>query len=153
MGGIVNNNSGRGGNRRRLKPNAEINVTPFVDVMLVLLVVFMITAPMLATGVSVDLPKTKAEALPTTDDQPLMVTVDRDGQIFVGGQDEPVAIESLAPMLTAIAKENLERRVFVRGDQSVAYGKVVIVLSKLQQAGFRNAGMVVDPEENTAGGG
>ena len=149
MGGMIAN---RGKSRgRRARPTAEINVTPFVDVMLVLLVVFMITAPMLATGVSVDLPKTKAEALPSSDDQPLMVTVDKDGQIFVGTQNEAVEIETLTPILKGIANDDLQRRVYVRGDQSVAYGKVVKVLAVLQQAGFRNAGMVVDPEEKPTG--
>jgi biopolymer transport protein TolR len=141
-------NSSAGGRRRR-KPMAEINVTPFVDVMLVLLVVFMITAPMLATGVAVDLPKTRAEPLPASDDQPLVVTVDKDGLIYVGTQEEPVEIGQLAPMLKAVAQQNLEKRVYVRGDENVAYGKVVTVLSLLQGAGFRNAGMVVDSQTKT----
>ncbi|MDZ4761643.1 MAG: protein TolR [Alphaproteobacteria bacterium] len=135
-----------GGRRKRRAPIAEINVTPFVDVMLVLLVVFMITAPLLASGVAVDLPKTRAAQLPSSDEQPLVVTVDRDGRVFVGTQDEPVEMEALAPMLLAVAQENLEKRVYVRGDEAVAYGKVIAVLSLLQGAGFRNAGMVVDPE-------
>ncbi len=130
--------------RGRMRPNAEINVTPFVDVMLVLLIVFMITAPLLATGVPVDLPKTRAEPLPASDEQPLMVTVDRDSLIYVGTQEEPVELDTLPPMLTAIAKDNLERRVYVRGDEAVAYGSVVRVLAMLQQAGFRNAGMMVE---------
>jgi len=144
---------GAGGGRRR-KPMAEINVTPFVDVMLVLLVVFMITAPMLATGVAVDLPKTRAAQLPAGD-QPLVVTVDRDGLIYVGTQEEAVELEQLAPMLKAVAQQNLEARVYVRGDEAVPYGKVVTVLSLLQGAGFRNAGMVVDSQTKTpkAGGG
>ncbi|MBI1338958.1 protein TolR [bacterium] len=137
----------RGPGRRRANPlSAEINVTPFVDVMLVLLVIFMITAPMLATGVPVDLPKTRADPLPSGDDQPLVVTVDREGQIFVGTQDQSVTPDQLAPMLASIARDDLTKRVYVRGDTAVAYGKVVGVLALLQGAGFRNAGMVVDPD-------
>jgi biopolymer transport protein TolR len=140
---------------RRRSAMADINVTPFVDVMLVLLVVFMITAPMLASGIPVDLPKTRAEPLPTSDDQPLVVTVDSEGRIFVGAQDTPTALADLAPMLTAIASEDLDKRVYVRGDEDVSYGTVVVVLSLLQSAGFRNAGMVVDPAaaQRLLGGG
>ncbi len=145
MGASINH-GGKGGRRRGSRPMAEINVTPFVDVMLVLLIVFMITAPMLATGVAVDLPKTRAEPLPASDQQPLVVTIDREGQIYLGTQDEPVAMDEVAPRLTAVAGENLERRVYVRGDDAVAYGKVVTVLAILQSAGFTNAGMVVDSE-------
>jgi biopolymer transport protein TolR len=145
MGASINR-SGRGGRRRGSRPMAEINVTPFVDVMLVLLIVFMITAPMLATGVAVDLPKTRAEPLPASEQQPLVVTIDRDGDIYLGTLDEPIPMEEVAPRLVAVAGENLERRVYVRGDDAVAYGKVVTVLAILQSAGFTNAGMVVDPE-------
>ena len=143
MATLIKANRHRG--RKRRQPIAEINVTPFVDVMLVLLVVFMITAPMLATGVPVDLPKTKASPLPSSDEQPLVVTVDKSGQVVVGGQEEPVEMARLAPMLTAVAQENLEKRVYVRGDRDVAYGRVMAVLSLLQTAGFTNAAMVVDP--------
>ena len=136
---------------RRPKPMAEINVTPFVDVMLVLLVVFMITAPLLAQGIPVDLPKTKAEQLPSSEEQPLVVTVDAQGQVFVGTQEEPVELEALPPMLTAVARENLERRVYVRGDQTAQYGRVVKVLALLQAAGFTNAGIVVEDEEISGG--
>jgi biopolymer transport protein TolR len=141
----------QGGRGRRRGAMAEINVTPFVDVMLVLLVVFMITAPMLASGVAVDLPKTKADPLPSADEQPLVVTVAKDGLVFVGTQEEPVEMEALAPMLMAVAQENLEKRVYVRGDQEVPYGKVMGVLSLLQGSGFRNAAMVVDPETAARG--
>lgn len=138
--------SGAKARGRRRAQMADINVTPIVDVMLVLLVVFMITAPLLASGVAVDLPKTKAQPLPASDEQPLVVTVDKAGRIFVGTQEKPVSPDQLAPMLKAISKENLEKRVFVRGDTAVPYGKVVGVLAMLQAAGFKNAGMVVDPK-------
>lgn len=106
---------------------------------------------MLANGVSVDLPKTKAEPLPSSEEQPLMVSVDQAGAIYIGTQEEPVALEELAPMLKAIAGENLDRRVYVRGDQAVAYGSVVKVLSLLQSAGFSKAGMVVDDPTSDGG--
>ena len=140
-----------GGRRSRPKPSAEINVTPFVDVMLVLLVVFMITAPLLAQGIPVDLPKTRAEQLPSSEEQPLVVTVNVEGLVFVGTQEEAVDIETLPPMLAGIAQDNLERRVYVRGDQAAQYGRVVRVLALLQAAGFTNAGIVVEDEE-TGGG-
>ncbi|MBI1359192.1 MAG: ExbD/TolR family protein [Alphaproteobacteria bacterium] len=135
-----------GGRNRRKKPMAEINVTPFVDVMLVLLVVFMITAPLLATGVPVNLPKTSAKPLPTGQDTPLVVTVDKTGKVFVGEQTTPVELADLAPMLVAIAKENLEKRVYLRGDDAAAYGMVVVVMAKLQGAGFKNVNIVVDSD-------
>jgi biopolymer transport protein TolR len=135
-----------GSSRRRRAPMAEINVTPFVDVMLVLLVVFMITAPMLTTGVAVDLPKTKAQPLPSSEDRPIVVTVDKAGIVFVGTQEEPVELEALAAMLSSVANNDLKKRIFVRGDENVAYGKVITVLALIQRAGFSNAGMVVDPK-------
>lgn len=137
----------RGGSssRGRRAAMAEINVTPFVDVMLVLLVVFMITAPMLTTGVAVDLPKTRAQQLPAGQEQPLVVTVDKTGKVFVGTQEEPVELTQLGPMLTAVANQDFEKRVFVRGDEAVAYGEVIRVLALIQAAGFRNAGLPVDP--------
>lgn len=135
-----------GPSRRRRAPMAEINVTPFVDVMLVLLVVFMITAPMLTSGVAVDLPKTKAQPLPSTEDRPIVVSVDKGGLVYVGTQEEPVELDTLAAMLTSVASNDFKKRIFVRGDESVAYGRVVSVLALIQRAGFTNAGMVVDPK-------
>jgi biopolymer transport protein TolR len=131
---------------RRRRPMADINVTPMVDVMLVLLVVFMITAPMLATGVAVNLPKTRAEQLPTEKERPLVVTVDKDGKIYVGMGKEPVELARLSEQLKAIAQDRLDKRVYVRGDEAVAYGKVMEVLTVLQDAGFASAGLPVDPK-------
>ena len=125
-------------------PMADMNVVPLVDVMLVLLVVFMITAPMLATGVAVTLPKTAAEQLQTEKERPLVVTVDKDSKIYVGMEKEPIPLKELAPMLMALAENNLEKRVYVRGDEAVPYGAVVGVLALLQRAGFKNAGLPVD---------
>jgi biopolymer transport protein TolR len=127
---------------------ADINVTPMVDVMLVLLVVFMITAPMLATGVAVNLPKTRAEQLPTEKERPLVVTIDKDGKTYVGMEkDKPVEMAALASMLKAIAGQKMDKRVYVRADEAVAYGKVMTVLSLLQRAGFTNAGLPVDSQK------
>jgi biopolymer transport protein TolR len=136
----------RSASRRRRKPMADINVTPMVDVMLVLLVVFMITAPMLATGVAVNLPKTRAEQLPSERERPLVVTVDKDGAIYGGMGLDPVVVASLAEQLKAIALDRLDKRVYVRGDEAVAYGKVMEVLTVLQYAGFASAGLPVDPK-------
>ena len=124
-------NSGRG-RRGRRRQMADINVTPLVDVMLVLLVVFMITAPMLATGVAVTLPKTAAEQLKQENERPLVVTVDKDAKVYVGMEQEPIPLKELAPMLMALAENNLEKRVFVRGDEAVPYGAVVNVLALLR---------------------
>ncbi len=126
---------------------ADINVTPMVDVMLVLLVVFMITAPMLATGVAVNLPKTRAEALPTEQDQPLVVTIDKDAKIYLGTQRTPVEFAQLAPQLKLIADMKLDKRVYVRADESVHYGAVMNVLTLLQRSGFTNAGLPVDSKD------
>src|SRR5450432_384493 len=114
--------TGRGRGRRR--PMAEINVTPFVDVMLVLLIVFMVTAPLLTVGVPVDLPKTKARAL-GQDREPLQVTIARDG-VYV--QKMKVPRDELVPKLTAVAGAGYDQRIFVRGDKAVAYGEVMTVM-------------------------
>ena len=124
---------------------ADINVTPMVDVMLVLLVVFMVTAPMLATGVSVSLPKVTAEQMPTENQRPRVVTIDKDGAVYLGMEDTPVELKDLAPQLMALAENNIEKRVYVRADEMVANGVVVKVLALLQTAGFRNVGLPVDP--------
>ncbi|MEM6625788.1 MAG: ExbD/TolR family protein [Pseudomonadota bacterium] len=134
-----------GGRRRRRGLMAEINVTPFVDVMLVLLIVFMVTAPLLATGVTVDLPRTKADPLPSTDSQPLSVTVSVEGELFLGTQKEAIAPEELGPRLVAIAANGYEERIFVRGDKGAAYGSVLGALSLIQTAGFSNVALVTDP--------
>lgn len=132
--------SGRRG-RRRIRPMAEINVTPFVDVMLVLLIVFMVTAPLLTVGVPVDLPKTKAQAL-SQDREPLSVTVRRDGTIFL--QNTRVQEDDLVPRLTAIAANGYDQRIFVRGDKLVDYGRVMQVMALISAAGFTHIGLVTD---------
>jgi biopolymer transport protein TolR len=120
---------------------AEINVTPFVDVMLVLLIVFMVTAPLLTAGVPVDLPKTRAQAL-GQDREPLSVTVKRDGSIFL--QNTPVAEQELVAKLTAISGNGYDQRIYVRGDKSVDYGRVMEVMGLLSAAGFTHIGLVTN---------
>jgi biopolymer transport protein TolR len=129
------------GHRGRRHVMAEINVTPFVDVMLVLLIVFMVTAPLLTAGVPVDLPKTHAQPL-GQDREPLSVTIRSNGKIYL--QNTPVTEDDLVPRLTAIAANGYEQRIFVRGDRSVDYGHVMEVMGLLSQAGFTHIGLVTD---------
>jgi biopolymer transport protein TolR len=134
---------GRSRSRRGIQPMSEINVTPFVDVMLVLLIVFMVTAPLLTVGVPVDLPQTRARAL-NQDVEPLAVTVDGEGRIFL--QNTPVEIGELVAKLQAIAANGYDQRIFVRGDQAVDYGKVMEVMGLLNAAGFNRIGLVTQTE-------
>src|SRR6185437_5467560 len=131
--------------RRRGRVMSEINVTPFVDVMLVLLIVFMVTAPLLTVGVPVDLPKTRPPAL-GQDREPLSITIDKNGKIFL--QKQPVAEDELVPKLTAISNNGYDQRIFVRGDNTVNYGKVMVVMGMLSAAGFTHIGLVTDIDTN-----
>ncbi len=131
----------RGRRRARRRALSEINVTPFVDVMLVLLIVFMVTAPLLTVGVPVDLPKTRAQTL-GQDREPLAVTVKRDGSIYL--QNTPIAQDELVAKLTAIAANGYDQRIFVRGDKLVDYGRVMEVMGLLSAAGFTHIGLVTD---------
>ncbi len=137
---------GRRSGRARHRPIAEINVTPMVDVMLVLLVIFMIAAPLLTVGVPVDLPKTSASTL-HGNDEPLSITVDAQGKIFL--MNTPVPLEQLVPRLTAIAKGASDRRIFVRGDKSVDYGRMLQVMSTINVAGFTHVALVAQPLDAT----
>jgi biopolymer transport protein TolR len=131
--------SERGGRVSRRRLVAAINVTPFVDVMLVLLIVFMVTAPLLTVGVPVNLPKTNAQTL-SQEREPLTVTIKRDGQIYL--QNTPVVVDELLPKLTAIAANGYDQRIYVRGDKSVDYGRVMQVMGILSAAGFTHIGLV-----------
>lgn len=123
----------------------EINVTPFVDVMLVLLIVFMVTAPLLTVGVPVDLPKTQAGQI-NADQAPLVVSLQKDGTIYL--QDTAIEAENLIPRLSAISEANSQARIFVRGDKSVAYGEVLVLMGRIQSAGFERVALVAElPEE------
>jgi len=125
--------------QRRAQPMNEINVTPFVDVMLVLLVIFMVTAPLLTVGVKVDLPKTKAGAV-SGSDEPLAITVNKEGQVFV--QNTPTELSGLVPKLVAITGKNPDIRIFVRGDANVNYGRVMEVMGLINNAGFRKVALI-----------
>ena len=124
---------------RNLKVMSEINVTPFVDVMLVLLVVFMVTAPLLTVGVQVDLPKTKA-GLVQGQDEPLAVTIDDKGRLFL--QETAIELENLMPRLIAISDNKPGIRIFVRGDKSINYGRVMEVMGTINQAGFSRVALI-----------
>lgn len=138
---------GAGALPARRRPMSEINVTPLVDVMLVLLVIFMITAPLLTTGVQVDLPAAKTAAMPS-DDAPVAVSITRDGRVFLG--DNEVTLDALARRLQAIAAANADARVFVRGDQSIAYGKIMAVIGTVHDAGLRKVALLTEPREAQA---
>tara|TARA_B100001540_G_C15735546_1_gene609695 strand:- start:319 stop:747 length:429 start_codon:yes stop_codon:yes gene_type:complete len=131
--------------RKKRGTISQINVTPFVDVMLVLLIVFMITAPLLTVGVSVDLPKTKASQLNQKGD-PLILSIKSNGKIFI--QDREIDNNRLIPRLKALANNNMKIRVFIRGDKKVNYGNVVDVLSRVQSAGFSKATLVAKLKQN-----
>ena len=138
----------RGRNGGRYKPLSEINVTPFVDVMLVLLIVFMVTAPLLTVGVPVDLPKTQAQSI-ADPEEPLVISVNSEGVIYI--QDSSVELGQLVPRLRAITENNPETKIFVRGDTAVNYGRVVEVMATVNLAGFTKVGLVAKmPERGEA---
>ena len=146
MGASLNGGNGRGGYkgrfaRSRHSPMAEINVTPFVDVMLVLLIIFMVAAPLLNVGVQVDLPKTEAKPL-TGQDEPLVVSVDAKGEIFL--QETKIGQDELLPRLRAISNNKADTRIFVRGDKAISYGRVMEVLGVINGAGFTRAALVME---------
>ncbi len=134
------------GRRRRTSPMAEINVTPMVDVMLVLLIIFMVSAPLLTVGVPLDLPQTQAKSL-DQDKTPLTLSVNLKGQVFLN--DTEIAIDELVPKLKAIteARAGLDERIFVRGDKKVDYGTVMKVMGRLSSAGFRRVALVTEVEQ------
>jgi biopolymer transport protein TolR len=142
--------SGGGGRRgrRRSQPMAEINVTPMVDVMLVLLIIFMVSAPLLTVGVPLDLPQTQAKSL-EQDKTPLQLSVDVQGRIFIN--DTEVTMEELVPKLTAItdARGGLDERIFMRADKKADYGTVARVMGKLSGAGFKRLALVTEVEQGS----
>jgi len=134
---ITSKNNNR--NKKRYSQMSEINVTPFVDVMLVLLIVFMVTAPLLTVGIPVDLPKVKASAL-TDQKDPIEITLKLDGNVFLG--ESTVEIDNLIPRLNAITDQNTEARIYVRGDRAVAYGRVMEIMSIINSAGYIKVALV-----------
>ena len=138
----------KSGRRRRGVPRygamAEINMTPFIDVMLVLLIIFMVAAPLLATGVAIDLPETKAGPL-NIDQKPISISIDEKGQIYL--LDAPAKIEELTEKLRAAAKGGFDERIYVRGAKAVNYGRVAEVMSLITAAGFKKVALVTDQEK------
>ena len=135
---IISNNKNSRRNKRRILMS-EINVTPFVDVMLVLLIVFMVTAPLLTVGIPVDLPKIKANALTDLKD-PIEITVKLDGSVYLG--ESIVEVDNIISRLNAITDKNTEARIYVRGDRVVAYGRVMEIMSIINSAGYIKVALV-----------
>lgn len=144
--GVVGRGDNGGGKRRRShakrKPMAEINVTPFVDVMLVLLIIFMVAAPLLTVGVPIELPKTAAQPLPTDQQEPLTIALSADGVLQIQNEDADRA--NFIAQLQAIAAERNDDKVFLRVDGSVQYAEVAEIMGALNKAGFNNIGLVTD---------
>ena len=141
--------AGPGKRRHRRKPvMSEINVTPFVDVMLVLLIIFMVSAPLLTVGVPIDLPQTQAKSL-EQDREPLTVSVNNKGQVYL--QNSEIKVEELVPKLQAITqvRGGFDERIYVRGDRKVDYGTVMRVMGRLSQAGFRRVALVTEVEQGS----
>ncbi len=146
--GVINSDDGGGGTRRRRRANrhpaamSEINVTPFVDVMLVLLIIFMVAAPLLTVGVPVELPKTAAQALPTEQEEPLVVSLSADGRVTIMTTEVPET--ELVSRLRGVATERADDKVFLRADGSIPYERVMQVMGALNAGGFGNIGLVTD---------
>ncbi len=134
---------GRGGMRRAYRPMSDINVTPFIDVMLVLLIVFMVTAPLLSAGIPVDLPKSEAAAMSEKDEKPLEVAVNKSGDIYIG--ETKVTRDALLVKLSAITGNDMERRVFIKADQGLSYGKVMEILGAINKAGYKKVALITQP--------
>ncbi|MEN8236076.1 MAG: protein TolR [Pseudomonadota bacterium] len=142
MGVSINSSSrSQNGLRRRPRAMSEINVTPFVDVMLVLLIIFMVTAPLMTVGVPVDLPEVDAGTV-NEKTEPLVVSISPQGEIFL--QETTVSLEALAPRLKAIALENTKTRIFIRGDRTISYGKMMQVMGTITAAGFEKVALLTE---------
>ena len=129
-------------NRSHTEPMSEINVTPFVDVMLVLLIIFMVTAPLLTVGVPVDLPESSADSLPE-DQEPLTLSINAKGEIFI--QEYQVEYDKMIPKILAIAKNRTDTRIFVRGDKTINYGRVLEIMGMLSGSGFTKVALISEP--------
>lgn len=149
--GMSMGSGGSGGGRRGRRhghraPVSEINVTPLVDVMLVLLIIFMVAAPMMTVGVPIDLPETQAQAM-NSDTQPITISVTPDGKIFL--QESEIGIDEVVPKLEAIATTGYSERIYVRGDANAGYGTVMKVMARISSAGFNNIGLVTLQEQDS----
>ena len=141
--GLILGSGGKGGRRGRRALNAEINVTPFVDVMLVLLIVFMVTAPMLVRGEDISLPKTRSGPIQTDpNNAPLAITVKANGDVFI--QTTPVEIASLGPQVQAIVGEGYDKPIYVRGDEATPYGVMMEVMAEIKAAGYTRVSLVTE---------
>ncbi len=129
-------------NRSKKEPMSEINVTPFVDVMLVLLIIFMVTAPLLTVGVQVDLPESAADSLPD-DQEPLTLSINSKGEIYI--QEHQVTYQKMIPKLLAIAKNRTDTRIYVRGDKTINYGRVLEIMGLLSGSGFTKVALISEP--------
>src|SRR3982074_1262068 len=146
MSGITVRNKGRRGRGiPRYRAMAEINMTPFIDVILVLLIIFMVAAPLLATGVAIDLPRPKAAAL-NIEQRPISVAVDDRGSVYV--MDQPVQVTGLADKLREVATSGVDERIYVRGANLVNYGRIAEVMSIITTAGYKKVALVTDPNKN-----
>ena len=148
--GMAVGTQGRGGRgHRRRGPHhgliAEINVTPFVDVMLVLLIIFMVAAPLLTVGVPIDLPETQAKAL-NSETQPITVSINNKGQVFL--QETEIPVDEVVAKLQAISKTGYDERIYVRGDKDADYGTVMKVMARISSAGYHNLGLVTLQEQD-----
>ena len=128
--------------RSKKEPMSEINVTPFVDVMLVVLIIFMVTAPLLTVGVQVDLPESAADSLPD-DQEPLTISINSKGEIYI--QEHQVTYQKMVPKLLAIAKNRTDTRIYVRGDKNINYGRVLEIMGTLSGAGFSKVALISEP--------
>ncbi len=153
MGAAVQQSERAGGRRRRRRnrPMSEINVTPFVDVMLVLLIIFMVAAPLTTVGVPVELPKTAASSMPSEQEEPLAVTLTADGRIQI--QTTDVTEDEIVPRLRGVLAERTSDRVFLRADGAIPYARVVQIMGALNAAGITNIGLVTDTGGPTLDGG
>ncbi len=150
MAGPMMGRNGGSGRTRRYQPMAEINVTPFVDVMLVLLIVFMVTAPLLTVGVPVDLPKTEAKLI-SDPQEPLVISINAKGEIYL--QESVIELENLVPRLLAITENKPDTRIFVRGDQSIQYGVIMQIMGTVNFAGFERVALIAEtPREDSKSG-
>jgi biopolymer transport protein TolR len=136
--------------RIKKQPMSQINVVPYIDVMLVLLIIFMITAPLLTQGVKVDLPQARSEPMPPSDQEPVIISIDKAGDFFINygeNQDRPVSAQALTTRISALIKYQPGIPIYVKGDAGVPYGKVVVVMALLQNAGAQGIGLVTEPLE------
>lgn len=136
--------------RIRKKPMSDINVVPYIDVMLVLLIIFMITAPLLSQGVKVELPQAPSEPMPAEDREPVVISVDSSGNFYINygeDQDRPIDPQTLANRVGALLKYQPDIPVYIKGDKNVPYGRVVQAMAMLQRAGVDGVGLVTDPPE------